>query len=98
MQHRRGLGRYQGPPRDRCFLCGAGRTEAVAGYASEAEGEAPGGVLITRMTGTAADLVGRTPWSARESPSRSLLQESVLITAAGRRGRRPRTTGSAPPS
>src|SRR5450631_3988663 len=46
MQHRRGSGGHQGPSRDRCFLRGTGRAEAVARYASEAEGETPGRVLV----------------------------------------------------
>src|SRR6266404_2257245 len=47
--------------------------------------------------GNAAQIVGRTPWSARV-PLDPLLANRIRVVPAGqgRRGRRPRTRGSAP--
>src|ERR1017187_2391557 len=47
--------------------------------------------------GNAAEFVGQTPWSARVPLTRSSLEEPRLsTTATGRRGRRPRSRGTAP--
>ena len=45
----------------------------------------------------AAELVGRTPWSARVPLDPLLAGSKARITAAGRRGRRLRSRGTAPP-
>src|ERR1039458_866865 len=43
-------------------------------------------------------LVGRTPWSARAArPAAGTTVSARCLAPAGRRGRRPRTRGSAPP-
>src|ERR1039457_5321125 len=43
-------------------------------------------------------MVGRTPWSARDAPVPLFARRiKPRVTAAGRRGGRPRTRGSAPP-